>query len=290
MNNRNNGLGLALAVCLSFPVTQAAADEFRVDSLVIDKNTFVPIFVDEFGDGNPPPSAEPWLSSGTPSYAVKGAPGPESGGKLIMQTDNGYDFLTSGGQEMKGVRIILRSDTTANLGAGFKIDDVLKFAVIVDTPALPDAGDRFEIRLIDSYDVVQGDDHVILRLERSNGGKYRLVFAEYSQITNVYNQLEEHVLDESRLPDQFELVLEKKLATSPTISAKWAEINAGAKGPYSEITATRDIYNGEVWNRVQVLAGTAKPIAIETVPVPMPLFALLALGLMLFGVYAARRV
>ncbi len=90
----------------------AAIDEFRITKNNAD------FFDDTFSDGIAPPSA-PNFSSGTAaSYSVFGSPGPESGGKLYLDsTQGGYMLASDGTARLRNlVRLNTNTDPTSSLG------------------------------------------------------------------------------------------------------------------------------------------------------------------------------
>jgi len=91
------------------------------------------IFTDTFSYGNPPPSAPDFLNGNPASYFVRGAMGPESGGKLTLNSADADPGISALGDPFLFQAATLLTDTnSSDLTTGLKIDDALSVSGVFD--------------------------------------------------------------------------------------------------------------------------------------------------------------
>ena len=113
-----------IATCWSIAPVQATV--FMIDEFGIDRNGGA-FFSDTFSNGSPPPNVpSATFGDGAPaSYSVSGTLGPESGGKLALDTSQGalqFNFDESAFIKQLQARANTNINP-ANLTNGLKIDD-----------------------------------------------------------------------------------------------------------------------------------------------------------------------
>ncbi len=149
---------LARMFIVLFSVTQASAAfafNFSIDNFDVVKNGSS-IFNDAFTDGNPPPSAPNFVSGTAATYTVNGIPGPESGGKLQLNSANGetnFNFAENAtilggieGNDIVDLRVVRRSN--GQLAIEFRdIDDPANTNALIASIPLDTNHDQIALRL-----------------------------------------------------------------------------------------------------------------------------------------------
>lgn len=272
------GLSTAMVLgtwLLAIPDTGYAYVYF-IDGFNITRNETL-IFDDSFTDGNPPPSA-PNFANGFPTgYGTIGTFGPETGGKLTIDSADAAAFVNPGGPLLENfARVLQPSDPNLANGMGvgttFVVQGVFDLKVPVLTPGVRATGYGIEVN--DCVAGVCGNDAVNVELVRRPNNSLAVQFVRNDFIANIQTVYATIVLQEAdlRLNEQIGFDLIKESSNSNQIKADYFFVNAGIVSGLTPIGATTDIFQGENFTRGGFF-GFAR-----TVPEPATL-ALLSLGL-----------
>ena len=153
-------------------------------------------FDDTFDNGIPPPDAPNLATGGAISYSLQGTVGPESGGKLTLDLDNGVlgSGISETGSNLSLRARLLTNTNQANLTDGLKSDDTFAVTGIFDLVVPNENGTRFGIRLTDASGGAEGDDIVELVLDRRADGVLVIQLRDLDDIANTNIILEEALL------------------------------------------------------------------------------------------------
>lgn len=108
----------------------AAQTTFKLDQVTVNLNG-APIFIDNFDDGNPPPSAPNFVTGQAASYTVTGTV-TESGGKLDLNIANGVDSVTPAGNPARINSIRLLTSTNPANARNLGPDDIFEVTGLYD--------------------------------------------------------------------------------------------------------------------------------------------------------------
>lgn len=239
------------AIVIFFSLTHfsdAHAYVVSIDDFSITKNGN-PFWNDDFNDGVLP---------STTDYVINGTVGPESGGRLTLDSTGAELFGGISGNTFLRQRVLKKSSTNpANLG-GLRDDDTFTVNAIFDltAPAVP--REFYGITLIDGVGGVAGNDNVQIIVRRTLSDNLRIQFRAVDFILDTTTILEEANLTLSG-SDQISLTLSRLTNTGP-ISASYAYGLGGAFGSSINFTATKAIFNGENFTRAQFQALTPIPL------------------------------
>ena len=266
---------LARIIVALFIMTQASAAlayNFTIDNFDIVKNGST-LFNDPFSDGFAPPSAPNFTSGTAATYTVNGTPGPESGGKLQLNSSGG-ELTPNIAENGLNLTVSARLNTSITGGAtGLNSNSTFAvtglFDLIIPGPSLlPNAtGDRYGIRLLDSQTSIEGNDIVDLRVVRQSNGQLAIEFRDLDDPANTNNLIASLSLDTNH--NQIALRLSHLSNSNNAISGSFAYVDGGVFGAFTTFAPTIDIFTGETFSRAQIRASST------VVPEPS--------SLMLFG-------
>ncbi len=253
---------LARMFIVLFSVTQASAAfafNFSIDNFDVVKNGSS-IFNDAFTDGNPPPSAPNFVSGTAATYTVNGIPGPESGGKLQLNSANGEtNFNFAENATILGVSARLNTSiiggaTGLNSNSTFAVTGL--FDLIIPGPiVLPNVtGDRYGIRLLDTQPGIEGNDIVDLRVVRRSNGQLAIEFRDIDDPANTNALIASIPLDTNH--DQIALRLSHLSTSNNAITGSFAYVDGGVFGSFTNFGPTIDIFTGETFTRAQIRASS----------------------------------
>ena len=245
----------AFAVMMLFTFS-AHAYVFHVESFSVERNSSV-LFTDEFDDGSPPPSAP------TLSYFVTGAMGPETGGKLTLDSSGAVPLVLPLGNTMLIQSAILATNIDpANTDAGLTSDDTFSVRGLFDL-TLPDvtkANESYGINLTDRAigQNIPGDDIVGIRVININGD-LKIQFFETSFVAHTFNPISEVLLDSNH--EQILFGLARNDLTTNAVTASFAYLDGGIiNGGIQSMPGSADIFTTQDWTRAQFISRTAVPV------------------------------
>ena len=252
-----------------FSGTSHAAYTFYMDSFAVVKNGNT-IFLDEFNDGNPPPS-----SPGTIPYGVIGTLGPESGGKLELNRQNAA--LVTGtlgtGIYMNGALLATNTQPLSVSQDGLKIDDTFSVFGLFDLIIPTDPGTGYGIQLHDNVSYPPSyNDLVQVVVWKSATNEVSITFVSEDNINHTSTIIDSATLD--ALPHgQIAFMLSRDNLGTNLITASYAYVDDVFGGdweslPWTSFVNKVDIFHGEDFTQAIFLA-------VEMARVPIPSIMLL---------------
>lgn len=235
-------------------VSQGDAFEARIDLFRVIKNN-VDLFVDTFGNGNPPPSGGPGFG-----YSTKGVFA-EAGSKGIMNSDVGLPTFGRAGFVLDDPilftsALLLTDIDNTNLIQGLKIDDTIEVRALFDLVAPQKKGDQYGIRLTDQTSTQAGDDVILLRVVKSSvTGNDLISFAKANFETGALDLAGSHLLEPGH--DQILLRLRRPNTLDRQVFASYAYVDAGVIGSFTNLSNIGKsgnpitIFNGENFTQAQ---------------------------------------
>lgn len=258
------------------PLSAHAAYLFSIDAFTVGKNGSI-IFADPFEDGNPPPSAPSFVNGSPAEYLVQGTLGPETGGRLALDSAGAVSSTTANGLPTLFQGATLRTNIDPpDLTLGLKSDDSLLIGGMFDlvVPALP--GQSYGVRFTDRTSTQPGNDLAELRVVRTRNGQLRVQFIEANFEAGTVSIIDGTALQTAN--DQIALTLTRPDVSSNAVFAAFAYGNGGVFGDLQTFANTVDIFEGENWTRAQFVAREVVPI-----PAALPLLVSALAGLGLLG-------
>lgn len=214
-------------------VTILHADIFKIDEFQIMKDGSL-FFDDTFSDGLAPPGA-PNLSNGNQVlYNVKGTMGPETDGKLTLDTSKGEKSLNIDETRYNLVNsAVLKTRSTTGSDPG--LDKGSTFSVIgIYNLALPSQRNmNYDIRLTDATKDSEGDDILALEVFRNSAGTGFIRFRHLNDIANSVAILGDKPLELNHA--QIALKLSTVDSNTNMIRASYAYIDDGTIGDYKNV-------------------------------------------------------
>lgn len=245
--------------CLAIVSFNVNAYVFQVDNFSVSKNGSV-FFNDSFDDGIPPPSAPNFSNGDSASYFVNGAMGPETGGKLTLDSADADLGLSSLGTPLLfQAATLLTSTDSSDLMSGMKIFDNLQIQAIFDlakpSVTMESYGINFSDRATDIG--LEGDDIVGVRAINTLGG-VKVQFFETSFVDSTFNSIDSILLEAGH--DQIMFNLMRTDTNTNAVTASFAYIDGGSVGAIQSLSGSADIFNGENWTRAQFISHTVVPV------------------------------
>jgi len=164
---------LGISVFLAFSYGTAQSYTFLIDNFKIIRNGVL-YFEDTFSSSGPPPSAPNFASGRSASYSVFGTMGPESGGKLTLDSSGGQ--LTSTGNFLSQNATLLTNRDPAFPDRGLKIGHTFSVTAVYDLILPSIAAEAYGVRVRDRTSTQVGNDTVELRVRRGTSGSVRVQF------------------------------------------------------------------------------------------------------------------
>lgn len=264
--------GIAMAVlCLSW-LPDAQAYTVFIDELIVTKNGSA-FFTDSFDDASPPPDGP-----GTREYTVSGGFGPETGGKLTLNSDDAVCGINAFGNNRCIQRAILKTNTdSSDLAKGLKIDDTFSITGLFDLTDPAVIREKYGIRLTDrggpDGTPPNGNDIIEVAVRRNSGNLLTVRLRRLDLANGISTEIETLSLNLS-LGDQIALMLSRETTLSNAVTASFSYVNSGVFGTPIEFSAKPDIFNGESFTRAAFVATTPVPV-----PAAILLFASGLVGL-----------
>ena len=275
---------LLAAILFVLPLT-ASAYSFKIDEFYVFKNGSM-IFVDDFHDGDPPPSA--WnLVTATyvpDAYFMIGSMGPEvnDGFTTKLTIDSaGADLTTGAGGQLFNTQLarLTTNINPATPDLGLRADDIFSVNAIFDLslPAVP--LEAYGIRLTDAASGVTPDDIVELMVIRDLSNALQVQYRHLDFVAGTSMLIDSIGLETGH--EQIILSLFKADANSDAISAQFNYVDQGNAGVTNVFDNTFNIFSNEDYTRGEFIART---------PVPEPSnLALMCAGLGLLGLLVRHR-
>lgn len=254
-----------------------AAYTFVVDNFNITRGG-LGFFNDAFSDGTPPPSAPNFANGTAASYTVTGTVGPETGGKLTMDSAGGAPnpsgFLNNYQGALLNTNIsTLAADSSKGLKSGYAFSVSGLFDLIAPGPV----NEAYGIRLTDKTGTSNGVDTYTLGVRRESDNNLYVDFRQVNITSITSTTLEKIALNSAHA--QILFMLERPDALSNAIHASFSYVDGGVVGSATTFSTTPTIFNSVNFTRAGFDAVT---------PVPLPAAAWL-LGSGLVGLVAIRR-
>lgn len=279
--------GALLAACCG----NAVALTVTLDSFSVSKNGNAAFFVDDFADGDPPPSSPVVFGSGPASYSyVKGSQ-LESNGKLLL------DSLGAGGVNALGeprdtARATLQTNISTSAAAannGIKSGHTFSVTGLFDLTLGLLNGDGYGVRFVDrdadGTAVGVANDFVQLGIHQTVAGTF-IRFYEQDYIEQTITTLAEIDLA-SILPfdtDQIALTLERNNLDNNRITASFEFFDDGMSIGGGAFEGFGTLFDGENFTRAEFYATSN----IAEVPEPNAI-ALMLVALGMLGAIRQRR-
>jgi hypothetical protein len=254
--------GVATFIIVFGQPATVRAYNFTLDSFEVIKNGSS-LFLDSFDDGAAPPSAPAVASSnfsgGTAAYLTQGTLGPESAGKLTMDSSGAVVVFNFEENAFRAVqRARLNTAIGTNINNGLRSDDTFSVVGIFDL-ILPDIQERYGIRLTDAAGGVEGSDILTLTVTRRLDGNLAIQFRDVDDPANTNTLIDQALLDPQH--SQICLRLERPDATDNSIFASFGYLNGGGVcGSFITFANTADIFNGENFTRAEFRASGPVPV------------------------------
>jgi PEP-CTERM putative exosortase interaction domain len=247
-------LGVLLSLFVFGKTDGAQAYTFEIGNFSIYKNGGL-MFNDPFDDGIPPPSAPNYANLSPALYFVHGPMGPETGGKLTLNSSDAPPATNVPGMLAQNATLntnIDPSDNVKGLKSGMTFSVTGAFTLIQ-----PGYNEMYGIALHDSTSGKTPDDYLELGVNKY-GDNWNLQLISWDMRLNTREVLGSTTLDWGH--GGVALRLMKAAAGSDAISGSYANIDGGIVGAFTSFGNTVDIFHGENWTRAEFLAVTPAPV------------------------------
>jgi RHS repeat-associated protein len=236
----------ALACLLSTSVSEAIVA--KIDRFTVIKNGSL-FFEDTFSDGLPPPSAPDFAIGGAARYITTGPFGPETGGRLEVDSDRGVLFPDPIFGEIPFLiqtAMLSTNIDPSDLLRGLKIDDTFQVVGVFDLVVPTALQERYAIRVRDRSLTNTGDDELELSVRRNRAGDLRIQFRRFNYVTEVITVIASVPLE--TFHNQIELILTRPTTSNNLVFASFAYIDGGIRGPVTFL-GSAEIFRGENFTR-----------------------------------------
>jgi hypothetical protein len=165
------------------------------------------------------------FAGGTAAYLTQGTLGPESSGKLTMDSSGAVVVFNFNENAFRAVqRARLNTAIGANINNGLRSDDTFSVVGIFDL-ILPNIQERYGIRLNDASSGMEGSDILDLTVTRRLDGNLAIQFRDIDDPANTNILIDQALLDPQH--SQICLRLERPEATDNSIFASFGYLNGG---------------------------------------------------------------
>jgi hypothetical protein len=280
----------ACATALVIASAPAFAGVFEIDQFIITKNSMIPgnFFLDDFTDGNAPPSAPNLGSGNMVTYNVNGGGISEANGVASIDNDQGAltvfqtgNFLGNFATLQSNIQDESISTNGLKQGASFSATGI--YNLIIPT----ENSEAYGIRLTDRSAQQAGDETMELVFARNAQGDLVVSFRDRDFLNLVVTPIAGYTFGGANYnlganDAQIALTLDHAVAGTTGVSASFALLDSmGAVNFSHSFQNTGDIFSNETWTRAQFMSFS---------PIPEPATLTLAgLGLAGLGLAARRR-
>lgn len=243
---------LALAIAQPASAYQVSLDQFTVTR---DGATFMD---DPFDDGVPPPTATTFPNDSEATYRLHGEMGPESGGRLTLDTADAADGVIA--NSLAQVATLRTNIDESNSSSGLKPNHTFSATALFDLsePEIPSEG--YGVQLQDH--LTAADDLSRARV----GSSIRLLVKKTSSgdLVVQFMRLDFRTLERTRIAtqdlelghDQIRLTLSRDSTDANTVTASYAYVDGGVEQPTYTFSETAEIFQGDQFTRAGFLAFT----------------------------------
>lgn len=242
-------------------MSPASAALFTIDNFKITRVNGNLVFQDTFSDGVPPPSAPNFTNGNPASYSVTGIAGPESRGKLNLNTALGAPREAVGRPGQNRVidaRLLTNIDPT-NMTNGFKVGNDFIVSGLFDLSVLPAlTREGFGVRLSDGGLTPFSNDILDLMVRQNAAGNLVVDFRRIDITADFVTIIDSAIFELGH--QQILLELSKLNAATKTVTASFAYVDGGIAGSNFVFANTADIFDGENVTRASFRAQTPIPI------------------------------
>ncbi len=251
-------LGLMFAFLLIAVYLEGTANSYTyfLDEFSITRGGLV-IYDDKFDNGVPPPSGVNFLSGAPGSYFVFGSVGPESSGKLRLDSSGAIPGISSDGTPLvfNGALLLTNITTSPTLSPAFTFSVKGVFDLVVPTQT---GGYAVQLNDGTSTPVVNiANDQITMQVGLDPIGELHIEMGRLDAVTGTFTVLNQAPLETAH--DQIALALTRGSTSSSAVAGSYYYIDAGTPGPATVFPVAADIFHGENFTRAQFLAFAAVP-------------------------------
>ncbi|WP_455207503.1 PEP-CTERM sorting domain-containing protein [Kaarinaea lacus] len=262
-------------VGLAFSTT-VNATVFSIDSFTIYRDGQL-FFQDEFNDGIVPPSTGYTFPNGNVAqYLTIGTPGPETNGRLALDTAAGALSISDvTGAPLLVQRSRLATNNSDDPTRGLRVNHDIAVMGVYDLIAPELNNERYGIRLTDFLTGYPANDNVEITLRRNSSGALSVALREADFDNGVMNVLGETFLSDADFLNYDQIAFGLfSAADSTAVYGGFSLIGSMGSTDFRLFDAHANIFDGEIWTR----AGFIAMRSATSVPEPSSI-ALMLLGL-----------